>query len=92
MHWPFSNNERRPTYELAFDDDVRTALARWKRYFYILSGLYFITASIGLGERFLLDKHPETSQALLKSDLFFPESTSNPHHTSCSKLRTKLLI
>ncbi|KFZ00090.1 hypothetical protein V500_01178 [Pseudogymnoascus sp. VKM F-4518 (FW-2643)] len=69
MKWsPFSAMDNEPQYHLASADDVRSALAQWKRKYYTLAALYIITVLLGVAY-FPMSDNLETK--MVRSEAYF---------------------
>ncbi|KFZ03845.1 hypothetical protein V502_10615 [Pseudogymnoascus sp. VKM F-4520 (FW-2644)] len=69
MKWlPFSSHNANPEYHLASDDDVRAALAQWKRRCYVLAAAYTLTVLVGVG--YIL-RSRSAAGGMLRSEAFF---------------------
>jgi hypothetical protein len=72
MKWlPFSSTGDEPEYHLASEDDVRLALAQWKRKYYSLAGLYTLTILLGAAY-VLMSKSLATG--MIRSEAYFGNS------------------
>lgn len=60
-----------PKYHLASADDVRSALAQWKRRYYTLAALYIITIILGVAY-FPMSDNPEPG--MVRSEEYFGNS------------------
>ncbi|KFX99147.1 hypothetical protein V490_01923 [Pseudogymnoascus sp. VKM F-3557] len=69
MKWlPFSSKDDEPEYHLASEDDVRRALAQWKRRYYTLAALYTLTVLLGVAY-VLMSKSLATG--MIRSEAYF---------------------
>lgn len=72
MKWfPFSSKGDEPEYHLASEDDVRRALAQWKRRYYALAVLYTLTMLLGAAY-VLMSKSLATG--MIRSEAYFGNS------------------
>lgn len=72
MKWfPFSSTDNEPEYHLASADDVRSALAQWKRKYYTLAALYALTALLGAAY-ILMSSYLATG--MVRSEAYFGNS------------------
>jgi hypothetical protein len=72
MKWlPFSSTGDEPEYHLASEDDVRRALAQWKRRYYTLATLYTLTMLLGVAY-VLMSKSLATG--MIRSEAYFGNS------------------
>lgn len=63
--------DNEPQYHLASADDVRSALAQWKRKYYTLAVLYIITILLGVAY-FPMSDNPEPG--MVRSEAYFGNS------------------